>query len=184
MWALTDFTDANGGTHVIPTSNLWPRGAKPDNSMPTLQANMKRGSVFLFSGSTVHAGGKNTTDKVRTGLLFGYQVKNASLQFACFVFLFLCQRSIRSKVGWLLPEALHVLAAPPDIARSLPPVVQELLGYPLRFTPVSKPQSYEAQAGALAYRPASSYAYTGGAEDSPSRLVPYLPESTPVHSYG
>jgi len=160
MWALTDFTNANGGTHVIPTSNLWKRGSKPDNSQPTIQANMKRGSVFLFSGSTVHAGGKNTTDRVRTGLLFGYQV------------------------GWLLPEALHVLAAPPEVAKTLPPVIQELLGYPLRFTPVSKPQSYEAVSGAVAYRPASSYAYTGGAGDSPSRLVPYLPENTAIHSYG
>jgi len=120
---------------------------------------MRAGSAMLFSGSLVHAGGSNQATSERVGLVFGYQV------------------------GWLRPEANHVLGVPPHIARALPPPIQELLGYPLRYTPVSTPAKYDAAAGALAYRAAGSYAYNGAPEGEPSRLVPYAASEKVQHSY-
>lgn len=160
LFAITDFTAANGGTHIVPGSNLWfGRGSQIDDSMPTIQAEMPRGSALLFTGSLVHAGGKNTTSKPRVGLALGYQV------------------------GYLRPEANHVLSVPPEKAKDLPPPIQELLGYPLRYTPVSKPGKYEAKAGAIAYKAASSYAYNGGPDGHPSRLVPYTETEETHHSF-
>lgn len=160
MFAVTDFTAANGGTHVVPGSNLWGgRGGRIDNRYPTIQAEMPRGSAMLFTGSTVHAGGSNSTEAARVGCVFGYQV------------------------GFLRPEANHVLGVPPEQAKQLPPAIQELLGYPLRYTPVCKPGKYEAKAGAHAYKPAGAYAYNGGPDGHPSRLVPYSETEETVHSF-
>jgi len=73
---LSDFTSENGATHCIPGSNLWarlPPGESPSNDQPTVQAEMRRGSVILFTGSCIHAGGTNTTDTPRVGLALSYQ---------------------------------------------------------------------------------------------------------------
>lgn len=164
MVAVTDFTKENGATHIVPGSNLWyGRGrldgtGRVDNSRPTIQAEMPRGSVLFFTGSLVHAGGRNTTQKPRVGLVLGFQA------------------------GFLRPEANHYLSVPPAHARELPAPIQELLGYPLRYTPVSKPGKYEAVAGSLAYRAAGAYAYNGGPEGQ-SRLVPYAGREEVHHSY-
>ena len=139
LFALTEFTEANGATHVIPGSNLWSgRGGRVDNAMPTVRAEMDAGSVLVLTGSAAHAGGSNHGTAPRLGLAMGYQV------------------------GWLRPEANHVLGVPPVEARALPAPIQELLGYPLRYTPTSTPTKYVARPGALAYRSASSYACVGG----------------------
>ena len=114
-------------------------------------------------------------------------------------------------MGWLRPEATHSLSVPPHEARDLPgPVarletlwhacslpqirvsislrlpcrpIQELLGYPLRYTPVSDPYKYNPEPGALAYRAAGAYAYNGAPDAWPSRLVPYAAKEKTHHSF-
>ena len=104
IWALDDFTAANGATLVVPGSHRW-----DDERKPTLAdaapAEMPRGSAVYILGSTYHAGGANRAHGARTGLLYGY-----------------C-------LGWLRQEQNQYLAVPPHVARTLPEPLQRLIGY-------------------------------------------------------
>ncbi len=104
MWALTDFTAANGATRVVPGSHKWDwdRRAEPEEFC---QAEMRAGSVLLYTGSVLHSGGQNDSDKARLGLNITY-----------------C-------LGWLRQEENQYLSCPPHIAKDLDPELQELLGY-------------------------------------------------------
>jgi ectoine hydroxylase-related dioxygenase (phytanoyl-CoA dioxygenase family) len=72
MWALTDFTEANGATRIIPGSHLSDRS--PDYGAPydSIPAEMPRGSVLVWHGSLWHGGGANTTPERRVGLAMNY----------------------------------------------------------------------------------------------------------------
>ena len=104
MWALTDFTNENGATRVVPGSQTWPweRKATPDM---VVQAQMSAGSVLLYTGTVLHSGGQNRSTSARLGLNITY-----------------C-------LGWLRQEENQYLSCPPHIARHLEPELQELLGY-------------------------------------------------------
>jgi len=72
MWALTDFTEANGATRIIPGSHL--ADASPDYGHPydSVAAEMPRGSVLVWHGSLWHGGGANTTAERRVGIAMNY----------------------------------------------------------------------------------------------------------------
>jgi ectoine hydroxylase-related dioxygenase (phytanoyl-CoA dioxygenase family) len=106
MWALTDFTEANGATRIIPGSHREDDSVLGDEDR-CVRAAMPRGSVLLYTGRTVHGGGANTTDTVRVGLNADYTL------------------------GWLRQEENQYLSVPPDVARTLPEGVAELAGYSL-----------------------------------------------------
>lgn len=104
IWALTDFTEANGATQVVPGSTGWPdeRQALPHEIG---RAVMRAGSVLVYTGSVFHAGGANVSDQERWGLNITY-----------------C-------LGWLRQEENQYLSCPPHIARTLSPELQALIGY-------------------------------------------------------
>ncbi len=104
MWALDDFTEANGATRIVPGSHKWV-DQRPDERTETVMAEMQAGSVLFFAGSVFHGGGANNTDRPRFGTILEYVV------------------------GWLRPQENHVLAVPKDVVRDLPERLQELLGY-------------------------------------------------------
>ncbi len=104
MWALDDFTEANGATVVIPGSHRW-IGEQPTDDSPVIRAVMPAGSVMIFVGSIYHGGGANSTDRSRLGVILEY-----------------C-------AGWVRPQENHVLGVPKEIVRDLDPRLQELLGY-------------------------------------------------------
>ncbi len=104
MWALDDFTEENGATRVVPGSQHW-TDRRPDATTPVEIATMPAGSVMFFTGSVFHGGGANNSDLPRLGTILHY-----------------C-------AGWLRQQENHILAVPRDVVRTLPPRLQELLGY-------------------------------------------------------
>ena len=104
IWALTDFTEANGATQVVPGSGDWPddRRATPEE---ICQAMMPAGSVLLYTGSVFHGGGENRSDDDRIGVNLTYSL------------------------AWLRQEENQFLSCPPEVARDLPEELQDLLGY-------------------------------------------------------
>ena len=104
IWALTDFTAENGATHCVPGSHVWDWSQKPQAEQ-VCHAEMTKGSVFIYSGSVLHAGGENRSNTARLGLNLTY-----------------C-------LGWLRQEENQYLSCPPDIAKDFDPVLQDLLGY-------------------------------------------------------
>jgi ectoine hydroxylase-related dioxygenase (phytanoyl-CoA dioxygenase family) len=104
IWAMTDFTEANGATQVVPGSPAWPESRRAEPGEVGF-AEMRSGSVLIYSGSVIHGGGENRTDADRVGINITY-----------------C-------LGWLRQEENQYLSCPPDIARTLDPALQTLLGY-------------------------------------------------------
>jgi len=104
MWALTDFTEANGATRLAPGTHLGPNpeyGAK----VATIAAEMRKGSVLVWDGALWHGGGANRTTLRRTGIAMNY-----------------C-------AGFIRQQENQQLGVPPEAARGYPPKLQELMGY-------------------------------------------------------
>ena len=72
MWALTDFTDANGATRIIPGSHLWDHNPDYGGSYDSIPAEMEAGSVLVWHGSLWHGGGANRTKERRIGIAMNY----------------------------------------------------------------------------------------------------------------
>lgn len=103
IWALTDFTEENGATRVVPGSHR--SEGQPYTAGDTQPAEMARGSVVLYLGSTVHGGGENRSDGPRTGVNVDYTR------------------------AWLRQEENQYLSVPREVAAALPERVQRLMGY-------------------------------------------------------
>ncbi|MCB1645659.1 MAG: phytanoyl-CoA dioxygenase family protein [Pseudomonadales bacterium] len=72
MWALTDFTEANGATRIVPGSHLWDRRPEYGESYDTIAAEMPRGSLLIWNGSLWHGGGANQSGERRVGIAMNY----------------------------------------------------------------------------------------------------------------
>ncbi|HEY5025973.1 MAG TPA: phytanoyl-CoA dioxygenase family protein [Acidimicrobiales bacterium] len=107
MWALDDFTEANGATRIVAGSHRWVH-EQPDDRTPTMAAEMPAGSALFYLGSVWHGGGANTTDRPRLGVILEYVA------------------------SWLRPQENHYLAVPRAVVGELPERLQELLGYNIR----------------------------------------------------
>jgi ectoine hydroxylase-related dioxygenase (phytanoyl-CoA dioxygenase family) len=104
MWALDDFTEVNGATVLVPGSHRWgDRIATPEEA--TVTAVMPAGSVLFYGGKLWHGGGANVSDRPRLGVI---------LEYAC---------------SWLRQQETHLLAVPHEVAATLDPQLQELLGW-------------------------------------------------------
>jgi ectoine hydroxylase-related dioxygenase (phytanoyl-CoA dioxygenase family) len=104
IWALTDFTKENGATQVVPGSVDWPDNRQAEAHEITW-AEMKRGSALVYTGSVFHGGGANVSNEDRIGLNITYSL------------------------AWLRQEENQFLSCPPEIARTLDPALQKLIGY-------------------------------------------------------
>ena len=105
MWAITDFTEENGATRLIPGSHLRDHAANPLEPYETIAAEMPKGSVLVWVGSLWHGGGANRTDTRRVGIAMNY-----------------C-------AGYIRQQENQQLGIPPELVKQFPRRLQELIGY-------------------------------------------------------
>lgn len=104
IWAMTDFTKENGATQVCPGSLGWEDSHEPSED-EIGYAEMPAGSVLIYSGGVFHGGGENASNMDRIGVNITYTL------------------------GWLRQEENQYLSCPPEIAKTLSPELQALIGY-------------------------------------------------------
>jgi ectoine hydroxylase-related dioxygenase (phytanoyl-CoA dioxygenase family) len=108
MFALSDFTVANGATAVVVGSQRRPSGlvrgieASPDE---IAYAEMPAGSGMIYSGKVIHGAGENTSDNFRYGMHVSFVT------------------------GWLRPEEASPLVVDRSMAAALPERARQLLGW-------------------------------------------------------
>lgn len=101
--ALTDFTENNGATVVVPGSHRWDPERKAQTEEVT-QAVMTRGSALVYTGNVLHGGGANRTGEIRIGLYCGLSL------------------------SWLQPLENHLITSGVESLRRFPKDVQSLCG--------------------------------------------------------
>ena len=104
IWAISDFTAANGATCVVPGSHRWEAGrvAQPHEIVP---AAMPAGSVLFWAGGLLHGGGANTAQDWRYGVI---------LTYSC---------------GWLRQEENQYLQVPHDALAGMDPHLRKVVGF-------------------------------------------------------
>lgn len=105
MWAITDFTEDNGATRIIPGSHERDHSPTYGQSYESQPACMKKGSIMIYNGSMWHGGGENRTDERRVGIAMNY-----------------C-------AGFIRQQENQQLGIPRQIAKRFPKRLQELVGY-------------------------------------------------------
>jgi ectoine hydroxylase-related dioxygenase (phytanoyl-CoA dioxygenase family) len=105
MWALTDFTEENGATRIIPGTHLADASPNYGQEYDSIPAEMTKGSVLVWHGSLWHGGGANRSSDRRVGIAMNY-----------------C-------AGYIRQQENQQLGVPQDKVRSFPPRLQELVGY-------------------------------------------------------
>ena len=104
IWAMTDFTEANGATRVIPGSNKLADKLQFRQS-DTVPAEMPAGSVVFYTGALYHGAGANRSNETRIGVNITYAL------------------------AWLRQEENQYLSCPFELARTLPDDLLRLMGY-------------------------------------------------------
>ena len=71
MFMISDFTEDNGATRMVPRSHL--SGIQPEpcvpHKVPTVAATGAAGDLLIWEGRTWHAAGANVSDEIRYGLV-------------------------------------------------------------------------------------------------------------------
>jgi ectoine hydroxylase-related dioxygenase (phytanoyl-CoA dioxygenase family) len=106
IWALTDFTEHNGATRLVPGSHLADRRPNKGEA-PEIwdEAVMPAGSIAIYNGSIWHGGGPNTTDTRRLAIVSQYSA------------------------GWIRQEENQLLALSREQVAEFPPRLRKMIGY-------------------------------------------------------
>jgi ectoine hydroxylase-related dioxygenase (phytanoyl-CoA dioxygenase family) len=104
MWAISEFRADNGATLLVPGSHRWDADRRPAPE-EIVAAEMPAGSLLFWMGGTLHGAGANVSDEWRYGVILTYSA------------------------GWLRQEENQSLAVPPDVADTLSPELQRIIGY-------------------------------------------------------
>jgi ectoine hydroxylase-related dioxygenase (phytanoyl-CoA dioxygenase family) len=105
MWALTDFTAANGATRIIPGSHRWNHFPEYGSEYDTIAAEMPAGSILIWEGSLWHGGGANATQETRVGIAMNY-----------------C-------AGWIRQQENQQLGLDPGTVATFSPRLRQLCGF-------------------------------------------------------
>jgi len=108
--ALSEFTDENGATRLIPGSHKWEDFSQNGTAEDTIPAEMEVGDACFITGKVVHGGGANRTkDCTRRGL---------AMVFQC---------------SYLTPEEAYPFVVSKEVARTLSPRGQRMIGFRSQF---------------------------------------------------
>lgn len=105
MWAITDFTEENGATRILPGSHLLDHAPTYGQPYDSAAAVMRKGSVLVWHGSLWHGGGANRTAERRVGIAMNY-----------------C-------AGYIRQQENQQLGLPPSLVRTFPKRLRQLVGY-------------------------------------------------------
>ncbi|MCB0955586.1 MAG: phytanoyl-CoA dioxygenase family protein [Ilumatobacteraceae bacterium] len=105
MWAITDFTEANGATRIVPGSHLLDHSPVYGQHYDSVPAEMPKGSILVWNGGFWHGGGANTTGQRRRGIAMNY-----------------C-------AGFIRQQENQQLGIPLETVRGFSPELQELCGF-------------------------------------------------------
>lgn len=110
MFALSDFTEENGATVVLPGTQHLPAGTRRgdddvDGPIEPAYAEMPAGSGMIYTGKVVHGAGANRTEAMRHGMHVSFVA------------------------GWLRPEEASPLMVDRELASTLPERARQLLGW-------------------------------------------------------
>ena len=105
MWALTDFTEKNGATRIVPGTHVADHSPEYGRHYDSIAAVMPRGSVLVWHGSLWHGGGANRTAHRRFGIAMNY-----------------C-------AGWIRQQENQQLGIPLETVRRFGSQLRELCGF-------------------------------------------------------
>jgi ectoine hydroxylase-related dioxygenase (phytanoyl-CoA dioxygenase family) len=116
IWALTDFSEENGATRVVPGSHRADHSPERVTDVGSYRrllqqtrdatpVAMRRGSVLVYDGSLWHAAGANRTREPRVAIAMNY-----------------C-------AGYIRQQENQQLGIPRKLVRAFPPRLRELVGY-------------------------------------------------------
>ena len=105
IWAIDEFTRANGATVLSIGSHLRDTRQSEYHSEVLATAAMDPGSVLVYDGRIIHGAGRNHSSSTRLGLIIEHVVR------------------------WLRPAENHTLTVSPSVAATLPAALSERLGY-------------------------------------------------------
>jgi ectoine hydroxylase-related dioxygenase (phytanoyl-CoA dioxygenase family) len=103
--ALSEFTEANGGTRLVPGSHLWDHYPATPPVYDTIAAEMPKGGALFTLGSIYHGGGANRSEGVRHGMTVAYVA------------------------GWIRPQENFLAAVAQEKAADFDPELQALIGW-------------------------------------------------------
>jgi ectoine hydroxylase-related dioxygenase (phytanoyl-CoA dioxygenase family) len=104
IWAISDFTEANGATRVVPGSQRWTSGRVAREDEVAIGA-MPAGSVLYWAGGLLHGAGENRSQAWRYGII---------LTYSC---------------GWLRQEENQYLEVARDEIPRLDPELRKVAGF-------------------------------------------------------